>query len=162
MSFITGETQRMQQQMNLHYLSMTTNATRAALGLPRVQPNGGRSSGRPAIEGAAWATVPCVPDAGYLVSTNLLSANPPPGSRVQFAPSSFRPGNNNPSLYGVVDGERDLRLNGICVMEVPTSAKIVFGEGHGATGGQELGTLRGWDSTTANDHALFLPRTLGL
>lgn len=90
-------------------------ATRAVLGLPSLRPNGGRSTGREALLNAPWARVPTVPDAGFATSVNLASAHPPRGASSQFAPTSFRPGNNSPSLFGLEDGERDINLDGICV-----------------------------------------------
>lgn len=58
--------------------------------------NGGLYSGRPFSAGSPWGNVPVTPDAGYMTSVNLLSADPPPGATTQFASTSFRPGNNTP------------------------------------------------------------------
>ena len=62
--------------------------------------NGGWYTGAPFVEGAPWRNVPVMPDVSYMIHTNLLSANPPPGATQQY-PGSFRPGNNAQSMAGV-------------------------------------------------------------
>lgn len=121
MSFSEIGTHVEQQRESKEHRLQHVIATRHALGLPRLKPNGGWSTGREASQNAAWATVPTVPDAGFSTSINLRSAKPPQGSCSQFAPTSFRPGNNSPSLYGLVDEEIDLGLDGICVSSIASS-----------------------------------------
>lgn len=64
--------------------------------IPEPKLNGGWYTGEPFEKGAKYATVPVVPDEGYLTSFNLLSANPPPLADIQY--NNFRPGNN---IFGI-------------------------------------------------------------
>jgi hypothetical protein len=68
--------------------------------------NAGQYTGEPCAPGAGWCPVPMKPNAGWLVATGLLSANPPPGATTQPA-SLHRPGNNSyapPASYGLEHG----------------------------------------------------------
>lgn len=65
--------------------------------------NGGWFVGAPFAAHAAYAPVPVVPDAGFLTSTALVSANPPPGATMHFPGGGLRPGNNTPVMAGVHD-----------------------------------------------------------
>lgn len=62
--------------------------------------NGGLYTGEPFKEGAPYANVPVVHDAGYMIHYNLRSGNPPPGAIEQY-PGSIRPGNNYQKMIGV-------------------------------------------------------------
>lgn len=44
--------------------------------------------------------VPVIPDTGFLIRYNLLSANPPPGAIYQY-PGNIRPGNNFQYMDGI-------------------------------------------------------------
>lgn len=55
--------------------------------------NGGWYTGQEFLSGAPWATVPVIPDAGYMTYENLRSANPPAAALTQFQ-SGYRIGNN--------------------------------------------------------------------
>lgn len=66
---------------------------------PPPQLNGGWYTGTPFPENAPWRNVVVTPDVSYMIHTNLLSANPPPGASQQY-PTSYRPGNNAPVMTG--------------------------------------------------------------
>lgn len=103
-------------------MNANVSEVRASIGIPPCQTNGGWSTGRIAEPGAAWATIPSVPDAGYMLTVDLASAGPPPGASSQFHPSSFRPGNNTPYMSGRVRmGNPTMGLDALCVSSVPTS-----------------------------------------
>ena len=63
---------------------------------PKPSLNGGLYTGESFKPNAAYRNFPNKPDAVYLHTTTLQSANPPPGIERQF-PDSFRPGNNMPT-----------------------------------------------------------------
>lgn len=159
MSFSEIQTQTGMWQKRLQDTKARVALVRSALGLPPLQPNGGWSTGREASVGSPWATVPTVPDAGYATAYGRASATPkpPPGSSTQFASTSFRTGNNSPSLYGVVEGERDLKLSGVCMAAVPATSRTVFG-----TDPNNLtsGSLTGW--TPWMPYAPFDPVACGV
>jgi hypothetical protein len=58
---------------------------------PRV--NGGLYTGKQFPSNAGWRNFPVKPDATFLVSENLKSANPPKGG-IDAIPGYTRPGNN--------------------------------------------------------------------
>lgn len=64
---------------------------------PPFRLNGGWFTGEPFRKGAGWADVPVLPEAGYMISTNLKSADPPPGATSQYV-GVPRPGNNCETL----------------------------------------------------------------
>lgn len=68
--------------------------------IPKPKLNGGLYTGEPFREGAPWANVPIVPDAGYMTNVALRSANPPEAALTQY-PGNNRPGNNYQSMPGV-------------------------------------------------------------
>lgn len=79
-------------------MSATTSTPKVSYEPPPAPTlNAGLYTGMPFAPGAPWGNVPVVPDAGYMTSVNLLSANPPPGAISQFAETSFRVGNNTPA-----------------------------------------------------------------
>lgn len=53
-----------------------------------------KSTGKP------WHSIPVSADMNYMVSQNLMSANPPPGANQQYI-GTTRPGNNHIELPGV-------------------------------------------------------------
>jgi hypothetical protein len=67
---------------------------------PPFRLNGGWFTGEPFRKDAGWAAVPVLPDAGYMISTNLKSADPPPGATSQHV-GVPRPGNNCASVPNV-------------------------------------------------------------
>lgn len=60
---------------------------------PPPRPNGGLYTGKPFPPGAVWGNVPVTPDATYMVTQNLKSANPPRAG-LDAIPGYTRPGNN--------------------------------------------------------------------
>ena len=69
--------------------------------LPEPSLNGGLYSGELFNKGAPWANVPAVPDSGFLIHYNLVSAAPPPGAQYQYPGGEERPGNNYTTFPGV-------------------------------------------------------------
>jgi hypothetical protein len=69
-------------------------------GIPERSLNGGLYTGEPFKDGAAYANVPAIPDAGYLIHYNLRSADPPSDALYQY-PGTDRPGNNTALFPGV-------------------------------------------------------------
>jgi hypothetical protein len=68
--------------------------------IPGPKLNGGLYTGEPFLPGAPWANVPVVPETGYMIHTNLRSANPPHQALTQY-PGNNRPGNNHQNMPGV-------------------------------------------------------------
>ncbi len=62
--------------------------------------NGGLYTGQPFIQGAPWANIPVIPDAGYMTHINLRSARPPEDALYQHG-GGIRPGNNYQTMPGV-------------------------------------------------------------
>jgi hypothetical protein len=67
------------------------------------QLNGGLFTGEKFKEGSAWGNIPVKPDTGYLINQNLRSANPPPLAIYHYPGAVHRPGNNTPTLPGIVN-----------------------------------------------------------
>ncbi len=68
---------------------------------PQPSVNGGWYTGTAFPKDAPWRNFPVNPEVSYLIHRNLRSAAPPPGATEQY-PTSFRPGNNAPSMPGVL------------------------------------------------------------
>jgi hypothetical protein len=66
---------------------------------PRV--NGGWFTGTAFEEKAAWGTIECYPETGYLVNQTLQSAHPPLLAMYHYPGANHRPGNNTPFLPGI-------------------------------------------------------------
>lgn len=80
------------------------------------RPNGGWFTGEKFLEGAAWGTVPVIPEPDHMME-NLRSANPPPGALAQI-PSNPRPGNN--TVFSRYHTEYDAKNYNIrCISEAP-------------------------------------------
>lgn len=60
--------------------------------IPPPSLNGGLYTGEKFQKNAPWATVPVIPDSGYMLYHNLKTANPPEKARTQYG--NVRPGNN--------------------------------------------------------------------
>lgn len=63
--------------------------------------NGGWFTGEAFAKNAPYATVPVIPDAGYLTHFNLRSAQPPPLAPYQYPGGGMRPGNNYQPMPGI-------------------------------------------------------------
>ena len=87
---------------------------------PKPRLNGGLYTGEPFAPGAPWGNVPITPDAGYMSSVALRTANPPPGAKYHFGGGGLRPGNNTPFLpLEMVGAQRVPGLNMVCTPNDP-------------------------------------------
>ena len=77
---------------------------------PKPSRNAGLFTGEKFVKGAPWANVPVKPNADYMMSKNLKSANPPPGAKTHF-PHTLRKGNNLAKLPGVKNYENPDAFN---------------------------------------------------
>lgn len=68
----------------------------------KPQLNGGLYSGESFHENAEWGNVRVEPDTAFMMNKNLLSANPPPQAMYHYPGANHRPGNNTPTLPGIV------------------------------------------------------------
>lgn len=63
-------------------------------------PHGGLYSEPEPKERQPWHAISVMAESSYMINTNLLSANPPPGANVQYIGTN-RPGNNTVNMEGV-------------------------------------------------------------
>lgn len=72
--------------------------------IPERSLNGGLYTGEPFKLGkngeVLHGNIPVIPDTGYMIRNNLLSANPPPGAIYQY-PGNIRSGNNFQYMDGI-------------------------------------------------------------
>jgi hypothetical protein len=89
------------------------------LNLPPPSLNGGRYTGQPFQKDAPWGNFPALPDAGYLNTVALRSADPPPGAQYHIPGGGLRPGNNTPVLPTEMTAmnRRVKGLNVVCMPE---------------------------------------------
>lgn len=81
--------------------------------IPSRAVNGGLYTGEPFAQGAQYANVPVIPDAGYMIHFNLRSANPPEDALYHY-PGGLRPGNNTaifPGVQPLADGRFGIACN---------------------------------------------------
>jgi hypothetical protein len=75
--------------------------------IPKPALNGGWYTGQPFKKNAGWATVPVIPDSGYMTHYNIHNRNKTaPGADTQYG--NVRPGNNCFLLEGVYYYNRDI------------------------------------------------------
>ena len=68
---------------------------------PTPSVNGGWYTGATFPKNAPWRNINVTPDVSFMIHSNLRSAKPPLMALNQY-PGSYRPGNNAPSMIGVI------------------------------------------------------------